>query len=74
MVGMSTEHFHGVVVVGAGPVGMCAATALVQLGVPVLVLEAGHQLSAESRASTFHPPSLELLDTIGAYEPRPPAA
>ncbi|GLY29647.1 FAD-dependent oxidoreductase [Kineosporia sp. NBRC 101731] len=54
-----------VIVVGAGPVGMVAALALAQQGVQVLVLEAGEDLAAESRASTFHPPTLEILHRLG---------
>ncbi|GAB3273701.1 FAD-dependent oxidoreductase [Kineosporia babensis] len=54
-----------VVVVGAGPVGMVAALSLARNGVPVVVLEAGKELSAESRASTFHPPTLEILHGLG---------
>lgn len=64
-----TEVFNGVVVAGAGPVGLSAATAIAQRGLPVLCIEAGAELSANSRASTFHPPTLELLDTIGATAP-----
>ena len=54
------------VVVGAGPVGLTAACLLVRQGIPVTVLEAGSDLSTESRASTFHPPTLDMLDDLGA--------
>lgn len=59
--------FDGVVVVGSGPTGLSAALALAQRNVPVLVLEALDGLSDASRASTFHPPTLELLDFLGVY-------
>ena len=55
-----------VLIAGAGPVGLVAAANLVRGGVPVTVLEAGADLSAESRASTFHPPTLDMLDQLGA--------
>ena len=38
-------------------------------GVPVTVFEAGADLSTESRASTFHPPTLDMLDALGAAQP-----
>lgn len=58
-----------VVVAGAGPVGMTLALALSRDGHHVTVLEAGEELSRESRASTFHPATLELLDTLGLAQP-----
>jgi 3-(3-hydroxy-phenyl)propionate hydroxylase len=58
-----------VLIAGAGPVGMVAAARLVRAGVPVTVLEAGPSLSEESRASTFHPPTLDMLDELGATAP-----
>jgi 3-(3-hydroxy-phenyl)propionate hydroxylase len=58
-----------VLIVGAGPVGMVAAAQLVKHGIPVTVLESGAELSRESRASTFHPPTLDMLDEIGAAKP-----
>ena len=45
------------------------AARLVLAGVPVMVFEAGGNLSEESRASTFHPPTLDMLDTLGAAAP-----
>jgi 3-(3-hydroxy-phenyl)propionate hydroxylase len=63
---MSSER---VIVAGAGPAGMVAATLLSQAGVPVLVLEAEADLPQDLRASTFHPPTLDMLDGIGAAQP-----
>ncbi|GIH02404.1 pentachlorophenol monooxygenase [Rhizocola hellebori] len=54
-----------IVVVGAGPVGLTAALALAKRGFAVTVLEAGDGLAAESRASTFHPPTLSMLKELG---------
>ncbi len=58
-----------VLIAGAGPVGLVAAAYLVRQGVPVTVIESGADLSAESRASTFHPPTLDMLDRIDAAKP-----
>ena len=58
-----------VLVAGAGPVGMRAALLMARGGVQVTVLEAGESLAGESRASTFHPPSLEMLDDLGVLGP-----
>ena len=62
--GQAGTHVQ-VLVAGMGPTGMVAALALAQRGIPVTVLEAGAELAEESRASTFHPPSLEMLDDLG---------
>jgi len=58
-----------VLIAGAGPVGLVAAANLVRHGIPVTVLEAGPELSDESRASTFHPPTLDMLDELGITRP-----
>ncbi|MGB9062586.1 MAG: FAD-dependent monooxygenase, partial [Pseudolabrys sp.] len=50
-----------VLIAGAGPVGLVAAANLVRHSVPVTVFEGGPDLSMESRASTFHPPTLDML-------------
>jgi 3-(3-hydroxy-phenyl)propionate hydroxylase len=57
-----------VLIAGAGPVGLVAAAHLARAGVPVTVFEAGSGLSEESRASTFHPPTLDMLHALGAAE------
>jgi 3-(3-hydroxy-phenyl)propionate hydroxylase len=59
------EQLSSVVVVGGGAVGLTAALALARRSVPVTVLEAAPQLVEEYRASTFHPPTLEMLDDLG---------
>ncbi|GGL17396.1 FAD-dependent monooxygenase [Nocardia jinanensis] len=65
MTDSDTTSMNTVVVAGMGPVGMVAALKLAQLGHQILVLEAGSGLSTESRASTFHPSTLELLEELG---------
>src|SRR5438045_4134854 len=54
-----------VIVVGAGPVGLVCATKLARAGFEVLVIEAQSQLNEELRASTFHPPTLDMLEELG---------
>ena len=63
------RHPERVLIAGAGPVGLVAAANLVSHGIPVTVVEAGAALSEESRASTFHPPTLDMLDRLGCGRP-----
>jgi 2-polyprenyl-6-methoxyphenol hydroxylase-like FAD-dependent oxidoreductase len=56
-----------VLIAGAGPVGLTLALALHRRGLDVRVLEKRTELSAASRASTFHPPTLEALDELGVF-------
>jgi len=58
-----------VVIIGAGPVGCIAAYYLSQHGVNVVLAEQGPDCAQDLRASTFHPPTLEMLDTLGLAEP-----
>jgi 3-(3-hydroxy-phenyl)propionate hydroxylase len=51
-----------VIVVGAGPVGLTAALALHRRGIETVLLAAEQELVMELRGSTFHPPTLDLLD------------
>jgi 3-(3-hydroxy-phenyl)propionate hydroxylase len=54
-----------VAIVGAGPVGLCAALRLAGHGHPVVVLDRETAISTDLRASTFHPPTLDMLDELG---------
>jgi 2-polyprenyl-6-methoxyphenol hydroxylase-like FAD-dependent oxidoreductase len=66
---MSDPQACDVIVVGAGPVGLAAALLLAMGGVRVTLLEKRAALTAASRASTLHPPTLEILDRLGALQP-----
>jgi 3-(3-hydroxy-phenyl)propionate hydroxylase len=60
-----------VVVVGAGPVGLCLSLALAQADVPVTLIEAmadQNFLDQVPRAGSNHPTTLEFFDKIGLYE------
>lgn len=57
-----------VVIVGAGPVGTVAALALANQGIDVVLCEAGPTCAQDLRASTFHPPSLDMLDDLGVAQ------
>jgi 3-(3-hydroxy-phenyl)propionate hydroxylase len=60
-----------VVVVGAGPVGLCLALALAQSEVPVTLIEALAEenfLDQVPRAGSNHPTTLEFFDRIGLYQ------
>ena len=65
-----------VIVIGAGPVGLCLSLALAQQDVRVALIEAlgdDNFLEQVPRAGTNHPATLELFERIGLYkllEPR----
>ncbi len=58
-----------VIVVGAGPVGLTCAALLARAGIPVLVLEATAERARDLRASTWHPPTLDMIDELGLAGP-----
>jgi 3-(3-hydroxy-phenyl)propionate hydroxylase len=65
-----------IVIIGAGPVGLCLSLALAQAGINVVVVEAlndGNLNEQVPRAGTNHPSTLEMYERIGLYaklEPR----
>jgi 3-(3-hydroxy-phenyl)propionate hydroxylase len=61
---MHSNQTH-VLVAGAGPVGLVSALLLANQGVKVTVLESAAALNRDLRASTFHPPTLDMLAPLG---------
>jgi 3-(3-hydroxy-phenyl)propionate hydroxylase len=57
-----------VLIVGAGPAGLSVAAILAQAGVTSRVFEAEEKLPRDLRAGSIHPPTLEMLDTIGVAQ------
>ena len=53
-----------IVIAGSGPAGSVTTLSLAQAGIPVLLLEKEETLPIDLRASTFHPPSLDMLDDL----------
>ena len=54
-----------VLIVGAGPVGLLAANALVEKSIDIYICDKLNAPVEELRASTFHPPTLDLLEPLG---------
>ena len=57
-----------VIVVGGGPVGLCLTLLLVERGLDVLLVEQEEEVARDLRASTFHPPTLDMLGRLGLTE------
>ena len=62
------ERIDGVVVAGAGPVGLVIALKLARAGVRVLVVDAAPRIIEEPRAVVYHSPVVERLDALGLLE------
>ena len=66
-----TKTSNQIIIVGAGPVGLCLALALTQANIPVTLIESRTDenfLDQVPRAGTNHPITLEMFDRIGLYE------
>lgn len=64
------QHAYPVVIVGAGLVGLTAACALSQYGVPVVVLDEDNTVGVRgwsSRGVCYARKSLEIFDRLGVY-------
>ncbi|QHC58681.1 NAD(P)/FAD-dependent oxidoreductase [Rathayibacter sp. VKM Ac-2760] len=62
---MAESTDYDVIVVGGGPVGSTTALKLAMGGFTVALLEKRVAATLEHRASTFHPPTLEMLEPLG---------
>ncbi len=54
-----------VLIIGAGPVGLAAACFMAQQGLSFKIIEKNADLADDLRASTFHPPTLDMLAPLG---------
>jgi 3-(3-hydroxy-phenyl)propionate hydroxylase len=61
----ATGHDAEVLIAGGGPVGLCLAFLLAGKGRRVILLEGEPEIARELRASTFHPPTLDMLEPFG---------
>jgi len=57
-----------VIIASAGPVGCSSALYLAQQGIPVTLIEACETLPKDLRASTYHSPTLDMLDDLGIVD------
>jgi 3-(3-hydroxy-phenyl)propionate hydroxylase len=61
---MNRTH-NRIIVAGGGPVGAVATLLLARAGIPVTMIERASDVVLDYRASTFHPPTLDLLEESG---------
>lgn len=66
---MRTQIRQHVIIVGAGPVGLVTANLLADEDVAVSLVETCADLPHDLRASTFHPPTLDMLERFGVVDP-----
>jgi 3-(3-hydroxy-phenyl)propionate hydroxylase len=57
-----------VLIAGAGPTGAVAAWRLAEMAVDVTLLESQAQCPEDMRASTIHPPTLDMLEQMGLLD------
>jgi 2-polyprenyl-6-methoxyphenol hydroxylase-like FAD-dependent oxidoreductase len=63
-----SENLDGVIVAGAGPVGLVTALVLARAGVPVTVIDGEPEIIRAPRAIVYHAPTCEELDRLGLLD------
>lgn len=63
-----TEQIDGVIVCGAGPVGLVTALKIARAGIRVVMVDAAHAISDAPRAVVYHSPVVERLAALGLLE------
>lgn len=62
------ENLGGVIVSGAGPVGLVTALGLARAGVKVTLVDAAPTINDSPRAAIYYPTTLDVLDRYGLLE------
>ena len=68
-VGAGSPRRAPLVIVGAGPVGLCAAIDAAQRGLPAMLLDDDDTVSIGSRGLCYAKRTLEILDRLGVGDP-----
>lgn len=63
-----TQDRNRVIIVGGGPVGWISAFRLAKFGIPSVLLEVSSEFPRDLRASTIHPPTLDILEELGVLD------
>jgi 2-polyprenyl-6-methoxyphenol hydroxylase-like FAD-dependent oxidoreductase len=63
-----TETIDGVLVSGAGPVGLVTAMKLARAGIRVVVVDSEPAIRDEPRAAVYHSPIVERFDRLGLLD------
>jgi 3-(3-hydroxy-phenyl)propionate hydroxylase len=65
---VTNRNSDNVLIAGGGPVGLICALVLQKYGIPGIIFESGMSTGTELRGSSFHAPTLDMLDEIGITE------
>jgi 2-polyprenyl-6-methoxyphenol hydroxylase-like FAD-dependent oxidoreductase len=65
---MSVTYIDGVLVSGAGPVGLVTALKLARAGIRVVIVDSEPAIRDEPRAVVYHSPVVERLDGLGLLD------